>query len=92
MEKRNESLNMLLQDSTTLGFHFKQEPDKALIKTGSTVFSCSREDILTFKQSPARDALLDQMSNLQIGTHVVVGVFEQDDFLSQVVELKPLPR
>ncbi len=92
MEKRNESLSILMKDSTTLGLHLQQEPSKALIKSGPTIFSCCVEDILNFKQSPARDALLDQMSNLQVGTHIVIGAFEEGDFLSQVVELKPLPR
>lgn len=89
MDLRQAVIDKMILNGTLIHEHMKKTPDNVLLNHQNTYISCSITDIKSFRQTQARDALLDQLSNIKNG-QVVIGCYVNDDFLSYVVELKAM--
>ena len=89
MDLREAGIQKMIMNGTLIHEHVNKTPDNVLLNHQDTYISCSIADIKLFRQTQARDALLDQLSNIKTG-QVVIGCYVNEDFLSYVVELKAM--
>ena len=91
MEKRMLSLQCLLTQGNVIKEHMDTFPEKVLMISNGTLVSCSVDEVKTFHETAARNALLDQMTHLKEG-QVAVASYEDDDFLSHVITLNQISK
>ena len=89
MDVRQAVIDKMILNGALIHEHMNKTPDNVLLNHQNTYISCSITDIKSFRQTQARDALLDQLSNIK-NRQVVIGCYVNDDFLSYVVELKAM--